>query len=649
MFGSPAPPHDARRAASRLRRIRKQQHRLRAKAQMQPSSSPAASPAAPIDVARLFPAPLPSAPDHVATMQAYIRTVVQTIGGVGNPLFRRVMTAVEDLLTHASCAGTGGRVSEAAIEAAKGRTLQAIREAMAFRPGAAPTQTQPTAAQAAQAAASSRGSRPKESITIESTFNPRERRGAGVPKWHETAPRPPSALASPPSFAPQFEAHCCVANAFADLEEVLGRYSSRRAARFEGFLRRRPEFPVVLTRLPFVAVEQLLLAISSCTFRELFVWFAEVLDPRYRATAWRPPRQTFRRGGDTSEAARLRFEAQAPREAPDELLRVDQYAQPAAVTLSSEVNLYDWRGGLRVRSGRFSALLERLAAKYGPRGEDLLDLAYQLLARAAKKQTAFVAAYVGPEGPAGECPCGTREPAPAFRAQRVFEWRVLGRLTPPSCYQILTVLPLDADAPLDSDRSDASLAARKAAKAKARAALASRFPGLDRLSARVSATVQHDGFRSLLIKRFVVATEDRIGGRIVRAYLLGESDVPFVSAFVRPQAAVPPDNVRLPSELRGAGPDDLVVIQYELQPLRDAPWTNVAFSSEVHEGQPRPASRNDGQRDDDGDDLFDGPEADAPPCACDECVLARRKAAAAEDDYDFVEDALGDELLSDLV
>jgi hypothetical protein len=708
MFGSaPAPPHDARRAASRLRRIRKQQHRLRAKAGTQPASSPQplppAQPSPPINAARMFPAPLPSAPDQLATMQAYIQAVSQTIGGVGNPMFRRVMTAVEDLLTHASCSGAGGRVSEAAIEAAKGRTLQAIHEALAFRPKAqqaagGPTSEakwakgtpseakvsgkvviaeaaapdakgklpQPAAASfgpsaswsgsearpaswpgsearpascgtASEARPNPRGSPPKDTISIDATFSVHERRGAGVPKWHDSAPRQPSTLACAPSFAPQFEAHCCVANAFADLEEVLGRYSSRRAGRFEAFLRRRPEFPVVLTRLPFVAVEQLLLAVSSCTFRELFVWFAEILDPRFRTAAWRPPRQTFRRGGDTSEAARRRFEAQAPREAPDELLRADQYAQPAAVTLSSEVNLYDWRGGLRVRSGRFSALVERLAAKYGPRGEDLLDLAYQLLARAAKKQTAFVAVYVGPEGPSGACPCGFRDPAPAFRAQRVFEWRVLGRLTPPSCYQILTVLPLDPDGVVEL-REKLAKATRKLDKLQKGAAAATAAAAVkDRLSARVSATVLSDAFRSSVIKRFVIATEDRIGGRIVRAYLLGETDIPFVSLFVRPQAAVPPDNVRLPSQLRDAGPGELVMIQYELQPLRDAPWTNVAFAEESEYASSSSGGRRRHLTSSEDDDDLVGP---AGPCTCDQCD--RRRNADIEERYDFAEDVLDD-------
>jgi len=630
--------HDSRRAALRLRRLRRNKRR--------PGSGL-------INISALFPAPLPAAPDHMATMQSYIQTVVQTIGGAANPLFRHVMSAVEDMLTYATDP-TGS--SSAAVALAKERTLQAIRDAMAVKPAVAagfaalagppsfhprapaslrseaspspppllrseaavppllrseaspsppplqrseaavpPLQRSeaspspppllrsatPSTANRSKEESSLRGSgrsrpegllrsarSPKERFEVQASFNPRDRTGG--PKWQEGGPRQSSSLGCAPSFSPQFEAHLCVANAFADLEEVLGRYASRRASRFLAFLRRRPEFPVVLSRLPFVAVEQLLLAISCHSFHELFVWFAELIDPRYTASsAWRPPLQTFRRG-ETGEGARLRFEGQAPREAPDEILLTDQFTQPAAVTLSSEVNIYDWRGGLRVRSGRFSALLERLAAKYGPRGEDLLDLAYQLLAKAAKKQTAFVAVYVGPAGAAGETPCGTREPAPEFRAQRVFEWRVLGRLTPPSCYQLLTVLPLGEA----GERSEAGPPRSSSTREL-------------RLSARVSATVCSDAFRSEVIKRFVVATEDRIGGRVVRIYLLGETDIPFVSIFVRPQCAVPADTYQMPPELRGADPADLVMIQYELEPLRDAPWTNVAFT-ETPSPAPRP-------------------------------------------------------------
>lgn len=48
-----------------------------------------------------------------------------------------------------------------------------------------------------------------------------------------------------------------------DLEESLGRYSVRTARRFHNFISRQPEYPLVLTPLPFTAVEQILFMATS--------------------------------------------------------------------------------------------------------------------------------------------------------------------------------------------------------------------------------------------------------------------------------------------------------------------------------------------------------------------------------------------------
>lgn len=412
---------------------------------------------------------------------------------------------------------------------------------------------------------------------------PREVPGGkgGPPPW-EYASRPATALACAPVFAPQIEAHYGVANAFADLEDLFGRYSAKRASRFKGLLLRRPEYPVILTRLPFSAVEQVLFAMSMCRFHELFVWAAELVDSRLGAEAWRPPEDTFRQDPFRQDPAQAASVATGNGQWRERMM--DQFALPAAVTLASDVNPHDRLGGLRVRRGRFSELLDRLGSKYRSRREDFLELAYALLAKASKKQTAFVAVYVGPCGRAGESPCGTREAAPSFRQQRVFEWRILGRLTPATCYQTFTVLPLiDPHAPAGSLSCCVPPPLPACPDDLPRIAVDPfRLPRRPKawLGRTIGETVRCEWFRNQVIRRFAAAGKERVAeGRVVRVYLLGQPDVPFVSVHIvlsKAENDIPLE--QLPTAL--GMPNGYAVTRYDMALLQDPPWTNVVFADD---------------------------------------------------------------------
>jgi hypothetical protein len=442
----------------------------------------------------------------------------------------------------------------------------------------------------------------------------------GPPRW-DYGSRPATALACAPMFAPQIEAHYGVANAFTDLEDLFGRYTAKRASRFMGLLLRRPEYPVILTRLPFSAVEQVLFAISMCRFHELFVWAAELVGGGAPSTAncpslselgqsggrrrpagsasfqelaplgaeaWRPPEVSFRQA--PAQAAPECGTAEAWRER-----LMDQFALPAAVTLASDVNLHDRLGRLRVRRGRFTDLLDRLAAKYRSRREDFLELAYSLLAKASKKQTAFVAVYVGPSGRAGESPCGARDAAPEFRQQRVFEWRILGRLTPATCYQTFTALPLiDPDAPAGALSCSVPPPLPAYPEDLPRITVDPfRLPRRTKawLGLTIGETVRCEWFRTQVIRRFAAAGKERIAeGRVIRVYLLGQPDVPFVSVHIALSKTEPnPAAEQLPEAL--GMPDGFSVTRYDMALLQDPPWTNVVFADDG--ATPSTAKRSD--------------------------------------------------------
>lgn len=293
-------------------------------------------------------------------------------------------------------------------------------------------------------------------------------------KRNQQASNPLPTPAAHPSFVPQAKIVCCVRRAFDDLEESLGRYSSRTGDRFLGFLQRRPEYPCVLSRLPFLAVEQLLFAVSHHRWADIFE--------------------------STSG------------------------------------------GAVRLRDGPFSLLLEHVAAKYRSRAPDFMQLAHHVLAKVAVQQTAFVAAYVGPEGRAGDMPCGPREPAPSFRQQRIFEWRWKGQLTPAHTCHIFSVLPLGRTR-------------------KHRRGPGSAIPAVvdcdpfrrkeitpDDLARRVSATVCNEQFGAAVAERFCRSTGNTVSRGVVRLYLLGEPQIPFVSMLVDQE-----EIDRLPDDARPIG------------------------------------------------------------------------------------------------
>jgi hypothetical protein len=82
--------------------------------------------------------------------------------------------------------------------------------------------------------------------------------------------RPPTLLAAHPTFLPQPAMFSSVRRVFADLEETLGPYTKASAKRFRRFIATRPEFPCVLSTLPFIAIEQVLFAATQYPWDELF-------------------------------------------------------------------------------------------------------------------------------------------------------------------------------------------------------------------------------------------------------------------------------------------------------------------------------------------------------------------------------------------
>jgi hypothetical protein len=70
----------------------------------------------------------------------------------------------------------------------------------------------------------------------------------------------------PPEFKPSRETDTKLVSTLHDLEESLGRYSIRTAKRFHDFISMQPEYPLVLTSLPFTAVEQVLFMATSQVF-----------------------------------------------------------------------------------------------------------------------------------------------------------------------------------------------------------------------------------------------------------------------------------------------------------------------------------------------------------------------------------------------
>jgi len=75
----------------------------------------------------------------------------------------------------------------------------------------------------------------------------------------------------PPSFIPTLEEAATVRHCFHDLEISIGRYRESRALHFEAFLARNPEYPVVLSALPFAAAEQILYAAVHHGSRDLIL------------------------------------------------------------------------------------------------------------------------------------------------------------------------------------------------------------------------------------------------------------------------------------------------------------------------------------------------------------------------------------------
>jgi hypothetical protein len=342
--------------------------------------------------------------------------------------------------------------------------------------------------------------------------------------------------ASHPSYIARPMVVTCVARAFDDLEEAFGRYCKRSGPRFMGFLMRRPEYPCVVTTLPFIAIEQLLFAVTNHSWGEMFI---------------QRPGHAMPKGCKLSQLDMAPIAGQS-------------------CPCPNCSQLYESTSLVGVHAGPFAKLIDLLASKYGARSKEFVLLAYQILGKVAADTNSFVAVYVGPEGVLGCLPTGPRDAAPRYRTQRVFEWRVSGVPGAPladDVHIIPSVIPL---ARKSKTRLPTSVDCDPFSKP---------WPTADKLSIRVTNTVSHREFGTAVIARFVRATNESIPYGIVRAYLVGEPAIPFVSMGVRATPNVRPFPADMPRP-HGVAPDSkLVLKEYDLDLLRGFPWTNVEFSN----------------------------------------------------------------------
>lgn len=337
------------------------------------------------------------------------------------------------------------------------------------------------------------------------------------------------------------------------LEATLGRYCSRSAPTFRKFLQANIDFPVVLTTLPFVSVEQLLFALTQTPRDEIY-----------------EESESAERGRGGNEGSR------SP-------------AEPAKRGQCSGKRL-----ALIVGSA-FDMWITKLEQKYGARRGDFADLAHAVIAKEAIGQRYFLAVYVGPQGLPGKLQRGPIVDVPAYRAQRIFQWQGWKEVGAP--LQRLQHLPPAPSAPAPelllcdfaarfecskpmlfvTEKLNPLPAPHRRNKRQPKAATSTT------LGKRVSLTIDNDEFAPRCVRRAIETFGYRLRSVLVRCFLIGENpaEVPFVTFFVERQTG----NVdKIKHKLLRASDSSAVFYDnYDVVLLRDMPWTNVAFREVVGE------------------------------------------------------------------
>jgi hypothetical protein len=75
----------------------------------------------------------------------------------------------------------------------------------------------------------------------------------------------------PPSFCPRRDTQLLTSGLFEELENAIGKLSSRNLSSYHRILATRPELPIVISPLPFIAIEQVLFMSSVYSYDEMFV------------------------------------------------------------------------------------------------------------------------------------------------------------------------------------------------------------------------------------------------------------------------------------------------------------------------------------------------------------------------------------------
>jgi hypothetical protein len=301
-----------------------------------------------------------------------------------------------------------------------------------------------------------------------------------------------------PSYTAVPEVDACLRGCMEDLEKTFGRYCSRTAPAFRRFLQARADFPAVITTLPFLCAEQLLFMVSQTPRDEMFERV-----PRERA----PP--------------------------------------PAGCVLQL-------REGCPV-----DLWIRKLQAKLGPRGDEFAELAYAILAKEATEMRAFVAVYVGPQGPRSGLPRGPVTEVPAYRSHRVFQWGPSPFARPAAPDGRPALRPM--------------LHTTLAAGTPSSRPMCGRPLGSAAMGEVVGRVLDDPGFPSRCVRRALDCFGHRMHNVLVRVYLVtaDPASVPFVTLHITRNKA---------GEGLSVAPTPLSILtHYDVLLAKKLPWTNIQF------------------------------------------------------------------------
>lgn len=153
------------------------------------------------------------------------------------------------------------------------------------------------------------------------------------------------AIGIPPDFRTSVNNEILMANVFRDMELSIGKFATR-SDKFINFVKKRPEYPIVLTTVPFTAVSQVLFMVTQHTTEEMF---------EFRCNC---------KCGSTTQLEDTKY-----------------WNSPG--THSPELRL------------RFVRLLDAVASKYGHDKRGFLSVAHQVICKIIVGQSMFMAVFTG--------------------------------------------------------------------------------------------------------------------------------------------------------------------------------------------------------------------------------------------------------------